>query len=134
MVIDASVAFKLIFNEPGSDRAIELAKNSSFIAPTLLFSEVTNALWKRISHGDISSDGGADRQLELLARVVQAVDEVPLMPRALQIAVQLGHPVYDCVYLAVAEAMDDDLLTADKRFWRAVRATPFAARVQELGV
>jgi len=38
---------------------------------------------------------------------------------ALRIAVQLDHPVYDCVYLALAVETGLQLLTADQRLFRA---------------
>ena len=54
-------------------------------------------------------------------------------PVGLSLAIDLAHPVSDCVYLALAESLDDALLTADRRFLRAVAATPHEARVRELG-
>ena len=43
------------------------------------------------------------------------------MPRALAIAAASDHPIYDCIYLAVAEDRQLPLVTADGRFIRAVR-------------
>ena len=133
MVIDASIAFKLILPEAGTARVIELADRSTFIAPTLIHSEVANALWRRVLQGDIPPGAGLAEPLEGLARVLRTVDEVPMLPRALDLAIELGHPVYDCVYLAVAEALDEELLTADLRFLGAIRNTAHAGRVKELG-
>ena len=42
----------------------------------------------------------------------------PLMPRAFAIAGRLGHPVHDCVYLALAERERATLVTADERLLR----------------
>ena len=49
--------------------------------------------------------------------------------RAAQIAVEIDHPVYDCLYVACAEATASALITADRRrdtytagyrrYWRA---------------
>jgi len=133
MVIDASAAIKLIFVEPGSDRVIELAKTTELIAPILLYSEFANALWRRILQGELARERGGEPPLALLAKIVHAVDEKPHIPRALDLAIALEHPIYDCVYLAVAEAYDDELLTADTRFVRRVQGTPHAGRVRELG-
>ena len=133
MVIDASAALKLIFDEPGSKQAIELARTTELIAPTLLFSEFANALWRRILKGELATNRGGEPPLSLLAKVVQTVDEKPHLSRALDLAVTLGHPIYDCVYLAVAEAFETELLTADGKFVRRLQGTSHAGRVRELG-
>jgi predicted nucleic acid-binding protein len=51
----------------------------------------------------------------------------------LELAIDLGLPIYDCIYLALAESADDGFLTADGRFIRALDGTPYAERVRELG-
>jgi predicted nucleic acid-binding protein len=43
-----------------------------------------------------------------------------LLDRALQIALDLKHPVYDFVYLALAERSKIPLVTADRRLVSAV--------------
>jgi predicted nucleic acid-binding protein len=48
------------------------------------------------------------------------------------IASQLDHPVYDCFYLALAEARDALLVTADRRLLRKLRGTPWVERVVNL--
>ena len=48
---------------------------------------------------------------------------------ALRIAISLNHPVYDCVYLALAYQVDGALVTADTRFFNIVAATEHASRV-----
>ena len=134
MVIDASVAFKLIFDEPGTSAATGWASRVEFVAPVLLHAEVANAIWKRVHRGEIGSGASVPQQLQKLGRVVRTIEEVPYMPRAVELAIELDHPVYDCVYLALAEAEGDRLLTADRRFVKAVAGTPYAERVEELGV
>jgi predicted nucleic acid-binding protein len=39
----------------------------------------------------------------------------------MQIAVELDHPAYDCLYLALALANGSDFVTADDRFLRMVQ-------------
>jgi predicted nucleic acid-binding protein len=43
---------------------------------------------------------------------------VPLLPRAMELARRIGHPVYDCVYLALAEREQATLVTADLQLVR----------------
>lgn len=133
MIIDASIAFKWLFPEEGADEAREWISRAELIAPTLLHAEIGNAIWKRAHRGEVAASGiEIAEQLKKLAAIVRTVDETPLLPRAVEMAVELGHPVYDCVYLAVAESLDDELLTADERFVRAVGASELAARMRFL--
>jgi predicted nucleic acid-binding protein len=39
----------------------------------------------------------------------------PLLSRALTLAQRLRHPVYDCIYVALAQAEGATLITADQR-------------------
>jgi hypothetical protein len=41
----------------------------------------------------------------------------------MRIALELNHPAYDCLYLALALAHDTDFVTADEGFLRTVRQT-----------
>lgn len=132
LIIDASIAFKWLVAEPDSSAAIAWIGRTELLAPALIHAEVANALWKRVRKGELVPDG-APEQIEKLAGIVSTVDEIPMLGRALELAVELRHPVYDCVYLAVAEAHDHELLTADRRFLNAVRVGRYAERVRPLG-
>ena len=57
----------------------------------------------------------------------------PHMRRALQLATQLDHPVCDCLYLALAEHLDTQVITDDRRFFTIGNATGFGARLRLLG-
>ena len=48
------------------------------------------------------------------------------------IAGQLDHPVYDCLYLALAEAEQTKLVTADLQLLGKVRTTPWEQSVVNL--
>jgi predicted nucleic acid-binding protein len=132
MVIDASVAFKLVVHEPDSEVAIAWIGREELVAPSLIHSEVGNALWKRVRKGELASDAEIEDRLADLGRYIRTIDEISLVPRALKLAIEIGHPIYDCVYLAMAEQMGEQLLTADRRFLRAVAGTPYRTQVQGL--
>ena len=44
---------------------------------------------------------------------------------AVRIAIELGHPAYDCMYLALALRIGTEVVTADKRFISAVARTRY---------
>ena len=124
LVVDASVAVKWLFEEPDSDRAEALLTtagedNLKLIAPTILAAEIANALWKRMRRGDI------DRQKTL--QTGERFEEIcplllpieGLVERALELAIDSRHPVYDCFYVALAEELSGELITADEKLYRA---------------
>jgi predicted nucleic acid-binding protein len=43
-------------------------------------------------------------------------------------ALELDHPIYDCLYLAAAQLHDTRLITADRRFVEKVAAHPYLGR------
>lgn len=111
---------------------MNLVGDGPFAAPDLIFAEVGNALWRHVAAGLLTSE----RAAEGMTTVEKSIDFVqplaPLARRALAIACQLGHPVCDCYYLALAEGLDTRLLTADRRLARRVADTPYMGLVQVL--
>ena len=131
-VIDASVALKWVLDEPGRAAADALL-DDELIAPDLWLVEAANALWKRASQGDISVlEAGA--MLAELRNAPVAVSSVEVdLSAALDLAMELKHPVYDCLYLAAAIREDSHVVTADRRFYAVAQAAPdLADRVRLL--
>ena len=133
IVVDASVALKWVLLEPGSDAAAKL-RDEDLLAPSLWRLEVASALWKRAKRGDITVPQALER-MDALAQAPVATS--PLeddLSVALALAATLDHPVYDCLYLALAARNDTHVVTADVRFWRVAQANPaWSTRVRLLG-
>lgn len=132
-VVDASVALRWFVQAPGSpEAAVLLAADEPLVAPELVVAEVANAAWKLVRAGQIGREHGA----RVAAAIGQAFDAlVPaadLAPRAWAIAGELDHPVYDALYLALAEREEAAVVTADQRLVARVRRTPWASRVRAL--
>lgn len=132
-VVDASVALKWYIDE--SDAALAeavLARSSALIAPELIVVEVANAAWKAFRRGEI----GATQQAWIAEDITSVLDQLtalrPLSARASAIAREIEHPVYDCFYLALSEAENSLLITADGRLLAKVAQTAFAARTVHL--
>ena len=131
-IVDASVAIKWVVNESGSDRA-RLLSETKLEAPDLLPIECANILWKKVRLRDLTREEASTR-LELLLRAPVSLSESRrLLDSALGLSLDLGHPVYDCVYIALALSRDIPLVTADERLVAAVRKSPkVASRVMRL--
>ena len=122
-VVDASIAIKWVIPEVLSDEADRLrAGDDEMLAPDLLLTEVANALWRKTARREILPVE-ADRALDLVTESgIDLRPTAPLLTRAMQFARRLNHPVYDCVYLALAEHEHASFITADRRLLRRVSA------------
>jgi predicted nucleic acid-binding protein len=121
LVIDASVALKWMLQEEGTDRAIAIRSESELVAPALILAEVGNALWKTVRRGEAPLFE-AQAALNALPRFFfRLVESAELSARALDLAVAVDHPIYDCYYLALAERERAPLMTADNRLLTASR-------------
>ncbi|MFD2741141.1 type II toxin-antitoxin system VapC family toxin [Sulfitobacter aestuarii] len=131
-VVDTSVAIKWIVDEEDSDKA-ELLQGADMVAPALFRIEAGNVLRTLAAKHILANDRAIDLFLFLQTAPVTIIDADELLERrALDLALTLKHPIYDCVYLALAERMDRRLITADRRFIKTLSGTEHAARVLAL--
>lgn len=133
VVVDASVAIKWFVEEPGSGPARRLWREASeLMAPDILVAEVCNAAWKKLRRQEISAaQADALAQLLVSGPVTYKRTHV-LAPRAFAIALALGHPVYDCFYLALCEAQGCAMVTADRRLVTRLEGSPWQGLVKGL--
>jgi predicted nucleic acid-binding protein len=135
LVIDACIAVKWVVEEEGTEEALILRRRAKLVAPELLTAEWANILWKKCQRDELSKD-----EALLAAQLLQAADieflpTRQLLAAATRIAVELDHPAYDCVYLALASERDCQFVTANERFVRKVgegRRRQFRGRVISL--
>lgn len=132
IVVDASVTLKWVLNEPGTEAALALLADE-LTAPELWLAEAANALWRHVRLGETSAAEALARIDELANAPVASVSIKPYVRRALQIATATRHPVYDCLYLALAEGEKTYVVTDDRRLFTAANAAGFADRVRLLG-
>lgn len=135
MIIAASVAVKWFIAEADSDIAVDLVGRHPLRAPPLLVIEVGKAIWKKMRRGELLEQRDTLARHAGLRDIVEIVEgrSSDLALRALEMALQIDHAIYDCVYLALAEAEDEVLITADTAFYRKLAATPLARHITVLG-
>jgi predicted nucleic acid-binding protein len=131
IVIDASVAVKWVLSESDSEAAVAL-RSENLIAPVLWLAEAANVLWRRARAGEITPEQAGTRLSELQNAPVASVPIEPHLERALALAMEIGHPVYDCLYLALALRHDTHVVSADRRFTTAAGTAGLTDRVRLL--
>ncbi|MHA6721856.1 type II toxin-antitoxin system VapC family toxin [Sphingomonas sp. RS2018] len=137
IVADASLAAKWLFWEEGSDAALLFLERyqDQLVAPDLIVVEVASALVRTANmHKHV-----ADEMQHLLDRwcgdwggalIATVRSTPPIVRTAGRLAIELGHPIADCVYLALAIENDCDLVTCDAKF--AAKAEPVYPRARTL--
>jgi predicted nucleic acid-binding protein len=132
LVIDASVAIQWVLPESGSAIAASL-RSERLIAPALWLIEAANAIWKRQQRGEMSIGQAGVRLAELASAPIASLLVEPYIASALQLGAALNHPVYDCLYLAVAIHHETHVVTADRRFAALGDRPGMSGRVRLLG-
>ena len=126
VVVDASVALKWALQEEHTNEALSLwdrwqESTESVVAPPLYRAEVTNVLHQQARRGHITS-GHATEVLDALLSIVAVLEPDGLYARAFALAGMLGvGSTYDALYLALAEAEECEMWTADLRFVRSAQ-------------
>ena len=131
IVVDASLGLKWVLIEEHSDRAVALGAGRELLTSALFWAESGNAIAMRVRRGELSAVRAdeAFRDLQAVPLRTRSLDGISVTA-ALSIARDLGHPVYDCCYLALAVDANCVVVTADRRFRAAaVRHPSLAARV-----
>ena len=134
-MVDASLVIKWLLSEIDSDVALTILEGwiesgTQRFAPFLMPFEVANALHRRVVDGELTTTAGADLLENVLASHIRLRQTGSLHRRALEIATELSQgAVYDAHYLALAEALDCEMWTADSRFYNAANRSAFRVRL-----
>lgn len=134
LVVDASVACKWFWDEPLSAEARRLATAAiDFAAPDMILAECANVAWRRIRRDEIPR-AQAQAFLKALPRWFDSLaPSVTLHEAAFTMGCELEHPVYDCLYLALADREQTRVVTADLTFFNRVVDSPWKHRIESLG-
>ena len=130
MIIDASIGVKWLVPEDDADKANALI-GEVLLVPSLFFSEVASAMWKKARRGELAIEMIMP-QLPKLGLITETIDDAGYVTRALELGRELDHPVYDCLYLAAAEALADVVITADKRLVHRLEQTRYKSLACDL--
>jgi len=119
-VIDSSVAFKWVVPETYSDKALLLRDDfrnalAELLAPDVFPIEVSHALTRAERQGRIPVGSAIPLLRDILNTLPLVHPSLPMLLRAVEISSQLRVGVYDCLYIALAEGENCQLVTADDK-------------------
>jgi predicted nucleic acid-binding protein len=135
---DASLALKLVLEEPDSEMARSLwarwdAEQTAIIGPSLWAYEVTSVVRNRTRRGLLPADEEEAVFATLHRLPIQLLRPSGLHRRAHELARRFDRPsTYDAHYLALAEMADCPFWTADERLHNRVCAElPWVRRLSD---
>lgn len=120
LVLDACVAISMLVPEDGSPLALALREDyrnkiHDLIAPDSLPIEVAHALTRAERQGKIKAGRAEILFGDFLDPCPPLFPYFDYIERALQLSSNFRIGVFDCVYVALAEAQDCHVVTSDKR-------------------
>lgn len=129
-VVDSSVAVKWYVQEELREEARQLLDdNVLLVAPDWIVQEIAHAAFRKWRNNEIVEEQARTMVALAPTTFAELYRATLLVTRALDMALALQHPVYDCLYLACAEIMDAPVITADRRFYQAATDGGFAERI-----
>jgi predicted nucleic acid-binding protein len=128
LCIDASVVIRIVTSDAATNLWESwMADEIKIVAPSLLYYEVTNGLYRYYKAGIYPPEAVETTLRAALALPIELVTVSDLHPRAKEIAMRYNLPAtYDAHYLALAEWMEIDLWTADMRLVNSLK--PFKVK------
>lgn len=129
-LVDSSVAVKWFVAEEG-DIAARAWIGQPLTAPDLLLAEVSNVAIKKWKRGEATIEQ-ARLGPSFVISFVELVPSRQFAERALDIAFELRHPVYDCYFIAMCEMLEARMVTADRRLIALCAESPFADYLEPL--
>jgi predicted nucleic acid-binding protein len=114
-VVDASAALELLLQTPAAPAVESRLLDSSDLlhAPHLLDLEVAQVLRRYERSGDLSGEAAEQRLGLFAAFPIRRHAHAPLLARIW--ALRAAITAYDAAYVALAEALDEPLITRDRR-------------------
>lgn len=122
-ILDASVVLKWFVKETDSDQAIQLRREflnreREIIVPDLLLFEVANALRYNPSFSAEEIKEAVRTLFDLGIQIITPT--YSLIAKSIDLAKSLDVTCYDAAYLALAEELNFEFITADEKFCRKV--------------
>lgn len=118
LVVDASVLAPALADDGADgDTARERLRGAALSAPELIDLEVTSVLRRQLVAGQLDERRARQAVTDLLDLPLRRVAHHQLVERCWELRSDLT--VYDASYVALAEALDAVLVTADARIARA---------------
>lgn len=133
-VIDSNVYASVIVKDEFYERCKKYMLTKK-ITLDLAFAEAGNVVWKHMKMGRIGAED-AVRRAEILKRLVdtsKVYESKDFLVKAVELAVKYDITVYDALFVALAQKLNDKLVTTDRKLWEKLKNTDVSHLIECLG-
>jgi len=128
LVIDSSVAakwFPPMDSEPLAVQAQVILDDwksgaVEIVVPDILWAELGNILWKCVQRQRCTASEATLVLRAMLDTGLPTISTDKLVEAGLHIATAYDRPVYDCLYIALAQQVEAEFITADEKLANAL--------------
>lgn len=129
-VIDTSLVMAYLLNEPQAGSILRLIMAGGLHAPDVLHIETANALVNAMRRGRLTALQIPPRCALVRRLPIELHAHDRLIERAVDISTTWHRRPYDGVFIALAEMLDTEVLTLDRKLVQGLKGTPLAHRVR----
>ncbi|MEW6557539.1 MAG: type II toxin-antitoxin system VapC family toxin [Elusimicrobiota bacterium] len=127
-VLDTSVIYKWYVEENGSRQALKILSNfidgkTEISVPDLVLYELANALKSNPQNIEKDIEDVIDNFINLNLNIVVATSG--LLKNAVKVSYKYDVTIYDAIYIALAEDLNFEFITADKKLFDKIKSLPF---------
>ena len=125
-VVDANIVIQRLIVEQDTPQVKilfnQMISGTELVVPEFCRLECTNVLWKQVRFQGMPADVAEGLLVQLIALPLTVMAIQHLMPRSLQIGLRYELASYDSIYIAIAERLNCELITIDRRQANAARS------------
>lgn len=124
LVLDASVIIKWFTQEEKREQAINLRENYingeiEIVVPDLLLYEISNALRFNSNFQEEDIKEAIQSLFDMEISIIVPVPEI--LQKTINIAYSKEITIYDALYIALAQIIDFDFITADEKLYEKLK-------------
>jgi len=129
IVLDSSIIAALFFKDPFSE-AVEksLKRYDEYYTVDFAMVEVANVAWKRVTLFNESRkiiEEALDDAINFIETLCYVISSYKLYRNAFNIGIATKIPIYDALFLALANTLNSKLLTCDTKLKNSLRETKY---------
>ena len=125
-VVDANIVIQRLIVEQDTPQVKilfnQMISGTELLVPEFCRLECTNVLWKQVRFQGMPADVAEGLLVQLIALPLTVMAIQHLMPQSLQIGLRYELAIYDSIYIAMAERLNCELITIDRRQANAARS------------